>query len=227
MGTVEANGGKENGQVKEADVYNPEEIARLIQAAEPGLYQTAIMSIALTGVRSGEAMALQWGDIDFQERRLTIRRTWPDMYDKNGEPIFYLPKTKNALREIPIPEELVAALKRWKLQSPVSKWDLVFPKPDGRPEDRKTILRGLYRAIRKAGLKKLDVHALRHSYASIMLSQGAPITEVSSYLGHANPQITLSIYSHWLPRTRTDSVAKLAAAILSQKPTEKEAKEAV
>jgi site-specific recombinase XerD len=72
--------------------------------------------------------------------------------------------------------------------------DLVFPKKDGPPHDRKTVLRsGLHPAIRRAEVKKLDMHALRHTFASLLLSQGAPITDVSSYLGHANPQIPLSI----------------------------------
>jgi len=112
-----------------------------------------------------------------------------------------------------MPGELVTELKTWKLACPISKWDLVFPKDDRRPHDRKTILRsGLYPAIRRVEVKKLDMQALRHTYASILLSQGAPITEVSAYLGHANPQVTLTVYSHWLPRQRTGSVWKLASA---------------
>lgn len=69
-------------------------------------------------------------------------------------------------------------------------------------------------------MKKLDMHALRHTFASLLLSQGAPITEVSSYLGHADPQITLKVYSHWIPRTKTDSISRLPGMILNaKKPT--------
>ncbi len=217
VGSVEAqgNGEKDGQEVRPEQVYTPEELNRLIESATPGLYQTIIMAIALTGKRHGEALALQWGDMDFKAEKILIRRTWPDIY-KNDEPVFYIPKTKSAVREIPIPPELVSALERWKLPCPISKWDLVFPKEDGRPQDRKTILRGaLYPAIRRAKIKKLDIHALRHTYASILLSQGTPITEVSAYLGHANPQITLQVYSHWLPRTKTDSVSRLAKAIFN------------
>ena len=101
----------------------------------------------------------------------------------------------------------------------MSKWDLVFPKEDGRPYDRKAMLKyGLYAAVSRAGVKKLDMHSLRHSYASILLSQGTPITEVSAYLGHANTQITLEVYSHWLPRTPTNSISRLAESIFSEDP---------
>jgi len=147
--------------------------------------------------------------------KITIRRTWPDKW-RDDEPVFYVPKSKHGVREIPIPGELMQALKRWKLTCPISKYDLVFPKKDGAPQDRSTILRsGLYPASRRAEVKKLDMHALRHTFASLLLSQGTPITEVSSYLGHADPQITLKVYSHWIPRTKTDSISRLARMILN------------
>jgi integrase len=122
-----------------------------------------------------------------------VRRTWPDKW-RDEAPIFYLPKSEHGVREVPISGELVQALKRWKLSCPISKWDLVFPKKDGSPHDPKTVLRsGLYPVIRKAKVKKLDMHALRRTFASLLLSQGTPITEMSSYLGHADQQITLKV----------------------------------
>ncbi len=221
VGSNEADNGNEKDgmEVKKEQVYIPSEIKRLIEAATPGIYQSLIMTVALTGVRHGEALSIMWGDLDFKSSKLMVRRTWPDIYDKDGEPVFYIPKSKNAIREIPIPIELVSALKRWKMSCPVSKWDLVFPKEDGRPYDRKAILKyGLYPAVSRAGVKKLDMHSLRHSYASILLSQGTPITEVSAYLGHANTQITLEVYSHWLPRILTNSISRLANSIFSEEP---------
>ena len=59
------------------------------------------------------------------------------------------------------------------------------------------------------------MHSLRHSYASILLAQGAPLTEVAGLLGHKSPAITLKIYSHWLPQVKMDSVDRLAMCILS------------
>ena len=93
---------------------------------------------------------------------------------------------------------------------------LGIPQEGRRATGWKSVLRGgLYPAIRRAEVKKLDMHALRHTFASLLLSQGTPITEVSSYLGHADPQITLKVYSHWIPRTKTDSISRLAGMVLN------------
>ena len=216
VGSVEASG-KNAAEIRPEEIYNAEELNRLIQGAEPGFNRTLIFTVAMTGVRHGEALGLQWGDIDLAAGKITVRRTWPDKW-RGEEPIFYVPKSKNGVREIPIPDELVQALKRWKLACPISQWDLVFPKKDGTPHDRKTVLRSaLYPAIRNAKVKKLNMHALRHTFASLLLSQGTSIPEVSSYLGHADPQITLKVYSHWIPRTKTDSISRLAGMILNAK----------
>src|SRR6266542_5061984 len=92
----------------------------------------------------------------------------------------------STIRKIHISDELCLALKKWKLQCPPSKWDLVFPRVAGRPQDRKTTWRAFDAAIKKANenaredqkLRRLTVHSLRHSFASINLMNGTPIPEV-------------------------------------------------
>jgi integrase len=123
------------------------------------------------------------------------------------------------------------ALKKWKLQCPPSKWDLVFPRADGRPQDRKTTWRAFDAAIKAANenakeerekLRRLTVHSLRHSFASIHLMNGTQIPEVSAMLGHANVNITLTVYTHFIPKMQTDSSARLAAAIFSGKKPDRD-----
>ena len=187
VGSVEASG-KDGAEIRPEEIYNAEELNRLILGAEPGFNRTLIFTVAMTGMRHGEALGLQWGDIDLAADKITVRRTWPDKW-RGEEPIFYVPKSKNGVREIPIPGELVQALKRWKLACPISQWDLVFPKKDGAPHDRKTV-----RAL-----------------------SGNPCPLPAPYLGHADPQITLKVFSHWIPRTKTDSISRLAGMILNAK----------
>src|SRR4030095_7096311 len=143
---------------------------------------------------------------------------------RDGEPIFWTPKTKHSIRRIPISAELALELKKWKLQCPPSRYDLVFPQSDGRPQSRKTTWRALEKAIKKANdkvaedqkLTQLTIHALRHSFASIHLMQGTPIPEVSAMLGHADVTTTLRVYSHFIPKMRTDSTQRFAASIFQR-----------
>jgi integrase len=83
-----------------------------------------------------------------------------------------------------------------------------FPRADGRPQDPKTTWRAFDAAIKKANentredenLTRLTIHSLRHSFASIHLMNGTPIPEVSAMLGHANVNITLTVYTHFIPK---------------------------
>jgi len=73
----------------------------------------------------------------------------------------------------------------------------------------------LYRAIKKAGLeKRLTPHGLRHTFASLLLADGKPVTEVASYLGHKNCAITLAVYSHFIGE-ETGALQDLSASILA------------
>jgi integrase len=196
----------------------------LIQFAKPGFAQAILTTFPLTGARHGEGLGFMWRDMDFEQKELSVRRNWSGRY-RDGEPVFWRPKTKHSIRKIRVPDELCLALKKWKLQCPPSKWDLMFPKADGRPQDRKATWRALDAAIKKANenakesekLKRLTVHSLRHSFASIHLMSGTPIPEVSAMLGHANVNITLAVYTHFIPKMQTDSSSRLASAIFTEK----------
>ena len=211
-------------------MYSPDQLLRLIQSAEPGFDQTILTTFALTMVRHGEGLGFMWRDVDFDSKEINVRRSWSGRYkgeEENREPVFWIPKSKHSIRRVRIPDELCLALKKWKLQCRPSKWDLVFPQADGRPQHRKTVWRALDRAIKKANentkpdekLRRLTIHSLRHSGASIHIMSGTPIPEVSAMLGHANVNITLTVYTHFIPKMRTDSASTLAAAIFSGEKT--------
>src|SRR5271156_6690392 len=85
------------------------------------------------------------------------------------------PKTRSGYRDLPLPGELAALLKSWKLQCPASTHDLVFCRVDGQPLHRSKVLRqGLYPALRRANLRSANIKTLRHSFASGLIAAGAP-----------------------------------------------------
>jgi integrase len=196
------------------------EIGQMLLCAEPGFWRTLLTTLALTGMRSGEAFALRWGDCELggNEPKVSVKRTlsWARLKGDEIKPRFYPPKTKAGLRTIEIPTELAVILKRWKLQCPLSGDDLVFPAADGRPTRRSVALRrGLWPALRRAGLRRVNMHSLRHSFASALIAKGAPITQVQSVLGHSSPIVTLHVYSHWFRATRTTAIETVAREMLS------------
>lgn len=212
---------EEQGALRPDEVLSSDEIARLLDASEPGLFRTLFATAAASGMRSEELLALAWSDIELETGRLFVRRSlsWCRDHEQVGLvlPRFYPTKTKAGNREIPLAPELVSMLRTWKLRCPPSKSDLVFCNEAGEPLRRSRVLTGgLYPACRRAGLRRCNVKTFRHSYASGLLSQGAPITMVQARMGHANPSITLKVYSHFIKGSDSGESDRYAASFLGK-----------
>ena len=209
---------RDRSEVDPRDVLSPDEVARLVAYAEPGFYQAFLLTVVLTGARVGELTALRWEDIDFTAGTIAIRRSvsWakPRGAEGRAKPRFYEPKTRHSRRTIPMAPELASTLKRWKLASPKNSMNLVFASGEGKPKHRSTITHeGLRPALRRAKLQQVNLHSLRHSFASALIMNGHPVTEIAALLGHSNPGVTLKVYSHWFRDMKTDAVASLARMI--------------
>jgi integrase len=206
-------------------VLSPDEARRLIEAAEPGLHQTFLLTAVLTGARIGELTALQWSDVGFEKRTLSIRRsvTFARARGSTGKvkPQILPPKTKAGNRTFTIPAELVSALRRWKLQCPI-KSELIFPKRDGEPYHRTTLTYEVFRpALARAGLRQVTFHSLRHSCASALLLAGVPDVEVAHILGHRDTTVTRAIYTHWFRDQKSTALERLATAVFGGEPAAK------
>ena len=174
---------KHGGPIKESSLeFWANHINRFI-APTLGAYRLDIVDTALIEKKRDAWKELGLTGVSVN-KVLTVRRNWSGRY-RDGEPVFSTPKSKHSIRKVRVPDELCLALKKWKLQCPPSKWDLVFPRADGRPQDRKTTWRAFDAAIKKANenarddekLRRLTVHSLRHSFASIHLMNGTPIPD--------------------------------------------------
>ena len=210
-----------NDTVDPDSVLSPAEMQLLLEAARPGFERALFETAYLTGAREGELLALRWSDLELPKEgagKMAIRRSlsWARLKGEEMRPRYFPPKTKAGRRTISMPALLVADLKRWKLQCPQSEEDLVFPTPEGKPVCRDWLLRvAFYPTLSRARLRRVTFHTLRHSCASAMIAAGAPITEVQHRLGHANPAITLQVYSHFFKHTGGNTADELANVILN------------
>jgi integrase len=181
----------------DGSILTADEARRLIAAAGSQRDRVLFRMAVETGMRQGELLALRWDDIDWASARAFVRNS----YRKGVESA---PKTAASLRSIGLTATLVRELREWKLACPQPPGclGLVFPTSTGTFERHYNLLRrGFFPALRRAGLRKIRFHDLRHTCASLLLASGVNVKQVQSQLGHASVQITLDIYSHLLPES--------------------------
>jgi integrase len=179
-------------------------------------------TIATTGLRRGEALALRWADLELDHGRASISRTLSWV---NKTSSFTEPKTAKSRRVVPLPTETVAVLRehrkrqlRERLAAAEVYVDsgLVFAQEDGTPLPPKRISKAFGRAVERSGLPALTVHGLRHTFATVALGAGVQTKLVSDVLGHSSSSITADIYSHATePMTRYAS-DQVAAALFGR-----------
>ncbi len=168
-----------------------EDVARLLGAA-PDRYRLAIACGLFSGLRVSELLGLTWADLDFRGDVIRVR----DQLGRDGKRRAL--KTAAARRDVVLMAQLASELRGWRLASPFSgERDLVFCSSTGRTVGHRHIAaRGLEKAAQRAGLEGVTFHVLRHTFASILISQGHDPVFVARQLGHANPAITLKVYAH-------------------------------
>ena len=158
-------------------------------------------------MRQSEVLGLEWSDIDWQSGKIYVRRVL-----QQGQ--FYEPKTQSSRRAVIVPPVLVEALRVHQVRQSVelqqNPMDLVFPNSAGRPMASRNLSQRIFEpALRAAGLRKVSFHALRHSYVSLLLSQGESIKFISRQVGHASAKMTLDIYCHLLEGANEEAMARL------------------
>ncbi|MEW6410912.1 MAG: site-specific integrase [Candidatus Zixiibacteriota bacterium] len=187
---------------EEMDFLTPEEIRIFLENVNP-VHYTLFLTAVMTGMRRGELLALQWGDIDWNSSEISIRRSI-----FRGE--FIKPKTKNSIRRIVMSPVLRQALEQHRFIGRASEMDLVFSNENGSSLDPENLIkREFHPALDRAGLRRIRFHDLRHTYASLLISQGENIKFIQSQLGHASAKTTLDRYGHLMPNLENDAARRL------------------
>jgi integrase len=166
------------------------ELFRLADAC--GEYGLLVKFAGTTGLRWGELAALQCKDVSLLNRTVFVSKSYSE--GLKGEKVLGSTKTHQA-RTVPFPKELSDGLQ--KLLENKSPDSHLFTMPGQGSLDYNNFMARLFRpAVLHSSLEGITFHSLRHTAASLLISQGTPITTVSGILGHASTQMTLDVYGH-------------------------------
>jgi integrase len=197
---------------KPSRFLTPAEAAAVLLAVK-GDRLEALYSVALAlGLRQGEALGLQWDDVDFDTGQLHVRR---QLQRLKGESHLMPVKTEHSLRTLTMPLVVVAALhdhRRRQLEEGIVQ-SLVFCRQDGRPLVNSNVTHAFQERLRRAGLPPMRFHDLRHSCASLLLAQGVSARVVMETLGHSTIATTMNVYSHVMPSLMQESADAMDRAL--------------
>ncbi len=205
----DAEGPRGQGMLEEKKirVLMPEEIRAFLDAVPNQEYHTLFRLAIMSGARQGELLGLKWSDVDWEASQIRIERTF-------NHQKWYHVKTAASNRRIDIGPETMAALKKWKIACMPNSLNLVFPNGSGRPMNHNNMVtRHFNPALKKAGIKRIRFHDLRHSYASLLIEQGENIKYIQSQLGHSTPMVTLNVYTHLMKPENQEAAVRLEKAI--------------
>jgi integrase len=199
-------------QHRKIEFFARDELALLLETCQrtaPGYYPLVLL-LARTGLRAGEAVALQWGDCDFHSRFLQVQRNYVDG-------AITTPKS-GLQRRVDMSQQLTAVLQHLLTQrkaetlrrgwNEMPPWVIISQKGTLLDPDN-VRKRAWARLLTVAGLRYVGLHALRHTFASLLIQQGAPLAYVKEQLGHSSIRVTVDTYGHLIPGGNREEVDKL------------------
>jgi integrase len=201
------------------NIWTPDQLMKFLSHADNYRYGIVFYLAAMTGMRKAEICGLQWRDIDFHGKKLTVRQT---LVYVAGKPTLQETKTTRSKRTISLDPITIEKLERHRRQQLQEKLrlgsayednDFVIAREDGRPIYYRTMDNQWLKCIEEAGVPRIRFHDLRHTHASLLIAQGVPINVVSERLGHAQTSITLNIYAHSNDNQQRQAANTFASAI--------------
>lgn len=224
LNLTEVNPSKVIGNVKKVkskiDFWTKEEFEKVISFIYKEDYYQHFLFISLwllfmSGMRIGEATALQWKDIDFDTGVINIDKT---LYYKNLENFSFVePKTQASVRQIVLDKDTLKMLEKWhSIQQEVVQTGYVLSY-NGFPTQKYTLSYAIERFSKMAGVHRIRLHALRHSHASLLIRMGENPLIIKERLGHEDIETTLGTYGHLYPNSNFEVAHKLQG-VLSYQP---------
>lgn len=200
-----------DNSTKPREKFTDQELARLMDYCKNSSdhFTKLVALAAMTGIRIGEAAGIQFGDFDFDTKRVHIQRTVQrvSFHGKKSEMNIGSTKTRSSNRIVPVPTWLCSYFKNYQKLFKLPDDAFINPNTTGSAMDPRTVRVLFYRICDNAGVRRLTFHSLRHTYASRLILSKADIRTVSELLGHSDVTVTLNTYAH-SDEDKKDSTAK-------------------
>lgn len=214
--TISVLWGTDNSGVKkQIEAYNKDQIKNLVASLEetPSFKNLGLLLTIYSGMRIGEVCALQWKDVDLDEKVIRVNKTIQRIYieeETTGKMKTELqistPKTKSSQREIPIVPKLFKMMKDY---AKICRPDYFVCSGTTTPLEPRTYRNYYMKKIEEFGLPHLKFHGLRHTFATLLIASKADIKTVSAILGHSDITTTLNTYVHPSRDDKRNAVSKL------------------
>lgn len=221
LGQAKQNPARMIGNVRakktKVDFWTLEEFQKAISLLYKGDYYEHYLFFSfwllfMTGLRIGEAAALQWSDIDFDLGIIHVTKTL--YYKSMNEYKLVEPKTQASIRDISIDVDTISEMKAWQdVQQKVLQNCNFVLSYSGIPTSKHTLPRALNKLAELAGVHRIKIHALRHSHASLLISMGENPLIIKDRLGHEKIETTLGTYGHLYPNSNLEVAGKLSGVL--------------
>jgi integrase len=210
----------------ETEILTEDQIGTILRHLEGRTLRSIVSFLLGTGARRGEALALRWGDVNFQKNVVRIERS---LEQTKGSLRIKSPKTKNGRRNVTISPWLVAELRAHRARQDERRLSLgagrapdeapVFAKWNGEVRSPSRLSQDFAAAM---DALKIDctLHGLRHTHVSQLIAAGLDVLTISRRIGHASPAITLNVYSHMFSNTDTRAAEIMEATFTKVRSTE-------
>ncbi len=199
---------------KKMGIWDIEQINKFLKVAEGHRYYSVFYIAIMTGLRQGELLGLRWEDVDLKQRVLHVRQ----ILEHDGKSFKEGAKTKSSVRSIAISSSVKSLLLQHKdrldserdyLGKDYTNLNLVMCTEKGTPINPRNLIRAFKQLSEIADLPRIRFHDLRHTHATLMISQNEPMKLIADRLGHSKISTTMDTYGHLLPNMQRDASDRL------------------
>lgn len=208
-----------------AKILGKDEVEKIIREAKEEELYPIIVTTVYTGMRKGEVMALKWEDVDFQERKISIKGSLCRVEEKPDEKghrcaryEILEPKTKKSIRTVPMLDEVYDALMEQKRRQNANKelykevyqdQGLVFANATGNFIAQRPFMEKYHDFLKKYGITDIRFHDLRHTFASLLIESNVSMKVIQELLGHSTITTSMDIYTHISDKTKEQAMELL------------------